>query len=787
MQQRQIKQTVFLLLIISSMITRMNAQEKRIIDWVNPMIGTMSMGHTFPGACAPFGAIQLSPDTEMIPHNINGKYQPEAYKYCAGYQYTDSTIVGFSHTHFNGTGHADLGDILIMPRAGKLHWERGRKEHPEEGYRQRFSHESEVSAPGYYCVRLTDEKIKAEFTATERVGLHKYTFEEAQQNKHILLDLEHGIYNYDGKVLMANIRVEDQYTLTGYRITSGWSRMNYIYFAIRFSQPIQQYIAHDDDKPLYQGFWRKFDRSKNFPEMFGRKLKAAFYFDDGSTKNLEIKVAISAVDALGALRNLEAECMNKSFDQVKKDTQNRWEKELSKIQIEGSDDTKTNFYTALYHTLISPAIYQDVDGRYRGIDGNIHQAIEGETNYTIFSLWDTFRALHPLMNFIQPSMSKQFVNAMLNHYDQSVHKALPIWSHMGNENWCMTGYHGVSVVSDAHKKNIPFNFKKAEEAVINSSNLSYYDGISDYQKLGYVPYETSHIGTSITLEYAYDDWCIYQMLSDLGVADSLVNIYKQRALNYRQVFSPTHRFAVPRFANGNYNDKIDFFKTDGQGFIEGNSWNFSFFAPHDVKGLINIMGGENVFVNRLDTLFTKHLPAKYYENTEDINEEGLLGCYVHGNEPGHHIPYLYKWTSQPWKSEAIIRQIMNKMYQNKINGLSGNDDCGQMSAWYVFSALGFYPVCPGSNEYVFGSPAINNALIHLENGKQLHIIVKNQADKNIYVQAIHFNGEKLNRHYITHDELIRDGKLIFTMSDKPNKETANYTHPYSLTNSKPFR
>lgn len=759
---------------------QMSAQQK-IIDYVNPMVGTKSMGHTFPGACAPFGLVQLSPDTEEVPHNINGQYQPDAYRYCAGYQYDDKTIVGFSHTHFNGTGHSDLGDILIMPSVGDLQLDMGTADHPEKGYRSRFSHDREKAEAGYYSVVLEDNDILAELTATERVGVHRYTFPKGTGIGHIIIDLEYGIYNYDGKVLMANLRVEDNHTLTGYRITRGWSRMNYTHFAVKFSKPITNYGCRNNEKVLYNGFWRKFDMTHNFPEMFGRNLVAYFDFDFSDGNPLEIQVALSPVDCLGAMKNLEAETSGKSFDDIRRLTQQKWEKELGCIQMDGDEDTKAVFYTALYHTMINPSVYQDVDGRYRGIDHNIHQAEKGRTNYTVFSVWDTFRAEHPLMNLLKPSLGEQFANSMLDHYLQSVHHALPVWSHMGNENWCMIGYHSVSVLADAVAKGLNIDKDLALEACVSSSNVSYYDGIDQYRQHGYVSLERSASAASVTIEYSYDDWAIDQLAKRLNRPD-IENQYAKRALNYRNVFDRSIGFARPKLSDGSFKSDFELLDTHGQGFIEGNSWNYSFFVPHDVFGLIREMGGEKQFVRRLDSLFTMKLPAKYFENTEDISEEGLMGNYVHGNEPSHHVAYLYKWTDEPWKAEYRLHQIMKQMYQNKIDGLSGNDDCGQMSAWYVFSALGFYPVCPGSDQYVLGAPFVKEATIHLENGKTFAVKSVNLSDKNVYVKSIKLNGKPYKKSFLTHSDIVNGGELIFEMGARPIKQSAAYEKPYSFTN-----
>ncbi|MEA4918771.1 GH92 family glycosyl hydrolase [Proteiniphilum sp.] len=766
------------LLLLCMLVFSSNAQ--RNIDFVNPMVGTKSMGHTFPGACAPFGLVQLSPDTEMIPHNIDGVYQSDAYRYCAGYQYDDKTIVGFSHTHFNGTGHSDLGDILIMPMTGEVKLDMGTADNPESGYRSRFNHDQEKAGVGYYSVMLDDYGILAELTASERVGVHRYTFPEGTGTGHIVLDLDYGIYYYDGKTVMANLKVEDPYTLTGYRITRGWSRMNYTHFAVKFSKPIVNYGCRNKEKVKYNGFWRKFNMTDNFPEMFGTRLTAFFDFDFSDGKPLEIQVALSPVDCLGAMKNLEVETATKSFDEVRMQTQQKWEKELSCINMDADDDTKAVFYTALYHTMINPSVYQDVDGRYRGIDHNIHQAEEGQVNYTVFSVWDTFRAQHPLMNLIKPARSEQFVNSMLHHYQQSVHKALPVWSHMGNENWCMIGYHSVSVVGDAIVKGLNIDKELGLEACVNSSNLDYYDGIGEYKKLGFVPLEKSGSAASVTLEYAYDDWVISQLGDQLGDKE-VADMYAKRALNYQNIFDPSLGFARPKLQDGTFKKEFDLLDTHGQGFIEGNTWNYSFYVPHDVNGLITRMGGEKQFVRRLDSLFTMHLPAKYFENTEDINEEGLMGNYVHGNEPSHHVPYLYRWTNEPWKTESRLHSIMKQMYKNKIDGLSGNDDCGQMSAWYIFSSMGFYPVCPGSDQYVIGSPLVKEAVVQLENGKTFTVKAQNYGDKNIYVKSIKLNGIPYTKSFITHSDIVNGGELVFEMSNKPNRKSSSYQKPYSFT------
>ena len=775
------KRTLLCVVVMMLAATSLFAQQaKRPVDYVNPMIGTDGMGHTFPGACAPFGIVQLSPDTDTIPHNINGTYQKKVYEYCAGYQYHDTTIVGFSHTHFSGTGHSDLGDILIMPTTGELKLNPGTEEQPESGYRSRFSHETEKSMPGYYEVMLDDYKVKAQLTATQRVGVHKYTFPKDEQGR-IILDLNHGIYNYDGKVLWASIRVESPTLITGYRITNGWARTNYTYFAISFSQPIKNYGYKDLQKILYNGFWRKFPVNKNFPEMAGRKVVSYFEFDTEANPELEVKVALSSTSTEGAVKNLMAEASTKSFDAIASEASNSWNEQLSSIAVEGTEDQKAMFYTSYYHTMINPSVYMDVDGKYRGLDQNIHQA-DGFKNYTVFSLWDTYRAEHPFLMLMKPTQARDMAMSMIRHQQQSVHGLLPVWSHMANDNWCMSGYHATSVLADAIAKGANIDKEEALKAMVTTSNVGYLDGVGDYVQLGYVPFDISTTAASTTLEYCYDDWTIYKTALAAGNSE-VAEQYRKRALNYRNIYDKEIGFARPKYRDGSFKKEFDVLQTHGEGFIEGNSWNFSFHVPHDVFGVINQMGGEKEFLRKLDELFNQHLPEKYYEKNEDITADCLIGGYVHGNEPSHHIPYLYAWTSQPWKTQYWVREVMNKMYKNHIRGLGGNDDCGQMSAWYIFTAMGFYPVCPGSEQYVLGAPYMPYLKLAMDNGNTLEIKADGVSDTKRYVKSVTLNGKPYTKTYITHEDLMAGGVLEFVMSDKPNKKRgiAKADKPYSLT------
>lgn len=770
-----------------------NAQKTSYVD---PFIGTDGMGHTFPGACVPFGGVQLSPDTDTIPHNVDGKYQPRVYEYCAGYRWEDPTIVGFSHTHFSGTGHSDLGDILIMPTVGALKLNPGTEENPDSGYRSRFSHENEYASPGLYGVTLDDYGIKVRLTATERVGVHEYVFPhsgEAASRSHVILDLDRGIYNYDGKTLWAEIQVQNDTLVTGYRITNGWARTNYTYFAISFSQPIKHYGYQDRQKIKYNGGWGKFDVKHDFPAMAGRKLVAWFDFDAEAQPKLVIKVALSATGCTGALKNLRAEASGKSFDQIASEADAKWEKELSVIDITNnpgtgksgtgitSDAQKTMFYTSLYHTMINPSVYMDVDGTYRGLDHELHHA-DGFTNYTIFSLWDTYRAEHPLLTLLKPDRERDMVESMLAHYDQNVLRMLPVWSHMANENWCMSGYHAVPVLADAIAKGLDIDGKRALEAMVTTSTRDWYCGLGDYMRLGWVPYDKTSTAASNTLEYSYDDWTIAHSAETLGDAGT-ASEYARRALFYRNIFDESIGFARPRYADGSFKKDFDPLQTMGEGFIEGNSLNFSFHAPQDVYGAMTLMGGEEKFLKNLDELFSEDLPEYAYATNEDITKDCLMGGYVHGNEPSHHIPYLYAWTSQPWKTQYWLREIMNRMYKPERRGLGGNDDCGQMSAWYIFTALGFYPVCPGSNEYVLGVPYLEHSEVALPNGKTLEINAPGVSDKNRYVRRVLLNGKPYDKLYITYSDIMAGGTLEFQMAAKPNRSrgTKPTDKPYSMT------
>lgn len=760
------KQLTFLIAFFS--LCTISAQQN-LVQYVKPIIGTEKMGHTYPGATVPFGAVQLSPDTDTIPYELNGRYNREVYKYCAGYRYEDKTIVGFSHTHFSGTGHSDLGDFLIMPSQGKLQLNPGTASNPESGYRSAFSHNHEISEPGYYRVKLDDDDIIAEMTATTRVGMHQYTFTKLGDS-HIIFDLMSGIYNYDEKNVWTFVRVINDTLVTGYRQTNGWARTRTVYFAMAFSKPFINYGQENyEKKPAYRGFWGKFDQSRNFPEIAGKKIRMYFDFETAEGEKIKIKFALSSVSQDNAMENMQAEIKDWNFDQVKANAQKLWNEELNKITIDATEDIKINFYTALYHAFISPTVYTDVNGEYKGLDQNTHIA-EGFLNYSTFSLWDTYRALHPLFTIIQPARNNDMIRSMMEHYKQSTLHMLPIWSHYSNDNWCMSGYHSVSVIADAIVKDTyQGDANEALNACMATANHRDYEGIGYYQDFGYIPSEKSRVSVSNTLEYAYDDWCIAQLAKKLNRQD-VYETFMERSTHWQNNFNASSQFMQAKMADGTFKDGFNPFSTHDQGFIEGNSWNYSFFVPHNPTALVEKMGGKDKFAMRLDTLFSMHLPDAFFAETEDITREGILGGYVHGNEPAHHVPYLYNWTHQPWKTQFQVRKIMEMQYKPTPDGLGGNDDCGQMSAWYIFSALGFYPVAPGSLDYAVGSPSIEKATIKLENGNTFTIEVKNQNSRNVYVQKMLLNEKPLSRYFINHNDIMKGGNLVFVMGNTPKNK-----------------
>ena len=760
-------------LLLSTTLSSHAQNKEDLFKYVKPIIGTQKMGHTFPGATVPFGAVQLSPDTDTLSYEVDGKYNTDVYKYCAGYQYDDPTIVGFSHTHYSGTGHSDLGDFLIMPTVGKVQLNPGTASHPENGYRSKYNHKTEVAEANYYKVKLEDDDILAELTTSTRVGFHQYTFPKSKESN-IIFDLMHGIYNYDNKNVWTYVRVENDSLITGYRQTTGWAKTRTVYFAMSFSKPFKSYGAKDfSKKEVYKGFWSKFDQTKNFPELAARQIRMHFNFDTQENEKIKIKFAISPVSSANAVMNMNEEIPGWDFDFVKNKGQQQWNNELNKIVVKTEKpEDAINFYTAMYHAFLSPTVYMDANNEYKGLDQKIHTAT-GFTNYTTFSLWDTYRALHPFFNIVQPKRNDDMVKSMLAHFDQSSLPMLPVWSNSANDNWCMSGYHSVSVIADAIVKGVfTGDANKALDACVTTARQRNYEGIGDYIDKGYIPAEHNRTSVSNTLEYAYDDWCIAQLAQKLGRKE-IYDEFIKRSGNWKNVYDSSIGFMRPKLLDGSFRKNFDVLETEGQGFIEGNTWNYSLYVPQNPTELIKIMGGDKKFIPHLDSLFTMHLPDEFFAHTEDITREGIIGNYVHGNEPAHHVAYLYNYTSQPWKTQSTVRMIEKKQYHNGPDGLGGNDDCGQMSAWYIMTSLGFYPIAPSSDRYDIGSPSVLNATINLENGKKLMIDTKNQSEKNVFVKQVTLNGKILNRLYLTHQEITAGGLLTFQMSSVPNKKLMN--------------
>jgi len=699
-----------------------NAQkELPLINFVNPFIGTGGHGHTYPGATMPFGMIQLSPDTRL-----------EGWDGCSGYHYSDSVIYGFSHTHLSGTGVSDYGDILLMP-TNTINFNNGAN--GKKGYRAHFSHANEIAAPGYYKVKLDTTNIEVELTVSKRSGMHKYQFPSAE-NQIVILDLLHR-----DKVLEANIHKISDTEIQGYRFSDAWATDQRLYFYIKTSHSFNDILQSPPEQGMPGG------------------RKTALTFNNPNNDPIYIKIGISAVDEEGARKNLEKEIADKSFEDIKKEAQGIWEQQLNKIVIESSNsDYKTNFYTSLYHTMIAPNLYQDVDGRYRGMDLEIHTT-KGFDYYTVFSLWDTYRATHPLYTIIEQERTNDFINTLLAKYDEG--GILPIWDLSSNYTDCMIGYHAVPVIADAYLKGIRnYDTEKAFQAMKHSANQDKL-GLKSYKEFGFVPMEEESESVSKTLEYAYDDWTIAQMAKAMDKEDDYT-LFLKRAQFYKNVYDPKTQFMRGRFRN-TWFTPFDPYEVNFN-YTEANAWQYSLYAPQDITGLMSLMGGKKALENHLDNLFT----AKNETSGRDqIDITGLIGQYAHGNEPSHHMAYLYNFVNKPSKTQEKIYQILTELYKNDPDGVSGNEDCGQMSAWYVLSSLGFYPVTPGANQYIIGSPLFEKATINLENKKRFTIQAENISDSAIYIEKAFLNDIALNRTFITHNEIIAGGILKFYMTDAP--------------------
>jgi predicted alpha-1,2-mannosidase len=743
---------------------------------VDPFIGTGGEGHTFPGAVVPFGMIQLSPDTQIRPRK-------EAYGWAAGYRHDDSTIVGFSHTHFSGTGHSDLGDVLVMPIAGEVKLERGDVDKPGSGYTSRFRHEDEVAQPGYYAVTLDDYGIRAELTAGPRVGVHRYAFPKGKP-AHVLVDLRTSLYDYPGKVSWSRLRLHPDGTLTGFRETRGWAPGRQLYFAMRFSLPVSGHQFHDTESDVpYKGFPPPgYQDPRQRAQIEGRQLVGALDFADAAGQQLVVKVSISPVGEDSALANLDAGMADWNFDRVRADAKAQWMEALGAFDIDAPASMRTSFYTALYHAFMGPSLFMDSDGRYRGPDNAVHQA-KGFTNYSTFSLWDTYRALHPLLTLVQPAQrNNDFIQSLLAAQAASPYGVLPIWAFHGQETWCMIGYHAVPVIADAYMKGIRgYDADAALRAMVASASYGPYDGLAQYMELGYVPIDEEDEAASKTLEYAFDDWTIARMAEAMGRQD-IATQFRKRAANWRHAFDPATGFMRARKRDGSFREPFDATASGyGSDYTEGNAWQYSWYVPQDVAGLAQAHGGTDKLLAKLDAVFDAKVDPKTFAHMEDIT--GLIGWYAHGNEPSHHVAYLYAAAGEPWRTQQRLGPIMASQYSPRPDGLSGNDDLGQMSAWFVFTALGFYPIAPGSNEYIIGRPFQPRATLNLPNGKRFTVIADGLDDAHPYIASATLDGKPLDRAFLRHEEIVAGGELHFTMQAEPNRAWPGKgaAQPYSMS------
>lgn len=709
-------------------------QTNDLTQYVNPFIGTDFTGNTYPGAQAPFGMVQLSPDNGL-----------PGWDRISGYFYPDSTIAGFSHTHLSGTGAGDLYDISFMPVTLPYN-----EAEAPLGIHSKFSHSNESASAGYYQVLLDDYNINVELTATERCGIQRYTFPKAKSA--VILDLKKAM-NWDF-TQDSHIEIVDSVTIQGYRFSDGWARNQKIFFRTRFSKPF-------DDIKIDSTIIKSKDKN------IGTSYIAQFMFDTEKDEQITLSTAISAVSMEGAAKNLEAEAPENNFNKYLEEAKGKWNKELSKINVETNDtDNKTVFYTALYHSMLAPTIYGDVDGNYRGPDGNIHKS-NGWTNYSTFSLWDTFRASHPLFTYTQPERTNDMIKSFISFYEQN--GRLPVWNMHGSETDMMIGYHAVPVIADAYLKGIgDFDAEKALEACVNTANIDNYRGIGLYKENGFIPYNVTdkynaeNWSLSRTLEYAFDDYCIAVMAQKMG-KDKIADDFFARSKNYRNVFNPATSFMQPKDDKGNF---IADFKADEYTphICESNGWQYLWSVQHDINDLMTLVGGEKRFSEKLDSMFTFH-PSDTDELP--IFSTGMIGQYAHGNEPSHHVAYLFNKVHQPWKTQKYVSRIMNELYHNTPSGLCGNEDCGQMSAWYIFSAMGFYPVNPVSGEYEIGTPLFEKAEMKLSNGKTFSIKANNLSKENIYIQSVKVNGKPYNKSFITHEIISSGANVEFEMGNKP--------------------
>lgn len=729
---------------LAALLAACTSQKENPVDFIDPFIGTGFHGHTYPGATVPFGAVQLSPDTRA------GNWDA-----CAGYHYDDSTITGFSHTHLSGTGCIDLGDLLIRPTTQSIDLSKKTICTPTV-----FRHEDEKAEAGYYAVLLHEEGIRAELTATAHTGVHRYTFPK-ESTPTVIVDLKHSLDNEH--IYESSLQVVNPHEITGMRNTRGWSDNQRIYFVIQCSQPFEKATLVSNQKAL-EG-----------KEAEGTDLQALLKFKDHTSEPIVMKVGLSIVSVENARENLQAEVEGFDFDAVKQAAYHTWNDAVSAIKVEGgTEEQKTNFYTALYHSMVVPNVVSDVNGQYRRHDQTIGQLPQGAVQYSTFSLWDTFRAWNPMMTLIDTTLVTNMIHSFLHIYDAS--GELPLWPLSAGETGTMIGYHSASVIADAYMKGIRgFDAEKALEALVVSSEKN-QKGADYYISKGFIPSNIKKESISCLLEFAYDDWCIAQLAQALGKQE-IYDTYIRRSQQYLNVFDGATRFFRPKRMDGNWETPFNPNEV-GRAYTEATAWQYRFFVPHDVNGMVQLFGGKEAFTSALDDIF--HTDAQVDGDLVDIT--GLIGQYAHGNEPSHHIAYLYNYIGQPWKTQAMTRRLLDEMYAPTPEGIVGNEDCGQMSAWYILSSLGLYAVCPGSNEFTFTTPLFEKATLQLANGKTL-TITANHPEKNLYIDKVELNGKEIETNFVTYEQLMGGGELHFSLTDQPNRKrgvTADAA-PYSFT------
>jgi len=720
------------------------AGEEDLFRFVNIALGTGGHGHTYPGATVPFGMVQLSPDT------FN-----DGWDWCSGYHLSDPSIMGFSHTHFSGTGCGDLLDFLVVPRTGELRLEAGDRDKPGTGYRSRFSHVNEHAHPGYYAVKLDDANVLAELTATEHAGFHRYTF-PASDESHILLDLTHAYGQAPDNIAWCSAKQTGSDSLVAGHATNAWVEKREMYIALKFSRPFDRLEFYLDGKLVTAG------------EVKGKNLKVAAYFKTRAEEKILIKAGLSGVSTEGAEKNVAAEIVGWDFERVQHAAEARWREELGKIRIEDADnDRKTVFYSSLYHTMVAPTLYEDVDGSYRGMDNKVHQLAKGEHNYSTFSLWDTYRAEHPLMTLIHGDRVPDMVNSLIRMAEQSP-EGIPVWPLQNKETGCMTGYHSAAVIAEAQAKGFKgIDYAAALKAMKKRALVDDYRGLNWYRKLGYIPADREDESVSKTLEYDYDDWAVAHVASKAGEKET-AKMLLGRSLNYRHYWDAKTKFLRAKMEDGSWAEPFDPIEMGHtkkyRDYTESNAWQTTFGIQHDVTGYIELMGGDKAFVERLEELFNQPstLPV---DAPPDI--AGLVGQYAHGNEPSHHIAYLYAYAGEPAKTQERIHFLNTQMYSNTPDGIAGNEDCGQMSAWFVLSSIGFYAVDPVSAHYVFGTPLFDRVTVNLGSGKKLVFEARREAKESIYIQSVEWNGKAHKQSWFSHADAAEGGRFVFRLGSKP--------------------